>query len=74
MFRYVLEHSMQQPHFQRTMIGNADMMLTATLGGHLNMGAGLPLRLVAQAPQGADEFGTIAVPRNFHRARTSSRM
>jgi len=74
MCRNVLQYSVQQSHFQRPMIGNADVMFTTTLGGHMNMGSGLPLCLVAQMSKGTDQFGAVAVPWNFHRAKTSSRM
>ena len=59
MLRNVFKHAMQQTHFQWTMIGNADMMLAAALGGQLNMRAGLPLRFVSQPPERADQFNAL---------------
>jgi hypothetical protein len=55
------------------MIRDADMVFASALGGYLKVGAGLPLRRVTQMPEGADEFGAVAVAGNFHAARTSSR-
>jgi hypothetical protein len=38
------------------------------------MRAALPLRLITQMSQGADEFGAVAIPGNLHTAKTSSRI
>jgi hypothetical protein len=35
--------------------------------------AGLPLCFVSQPPESADQFHAVAIARNFHEARTSSR-
>ena len=48
MLRNVFENAMQQTHFQRTMIRNADMMLTAALRGELNVRTSLPLRFISE--------------------------
>ena len=42
MSRNVLEHAVQQTRFQRTMIGNADVMLATAFRRQLNMRTGLP--------------------------------
>ena len=70
---HVLEHAMQQPHFQRAMIGNGDMMFAVALGGHLNVRPGLPSGFVAEATERTDKFATVAVAGNFHAVKTSSR-
>jgi hypothetical protein len=35
--------------------------------------AGLPLRFISQPPERADQFRALAIARDFHEARTSSR-
>ena len=68
----VFEQTVQQTYFQRSVIGDGNVMLAAALGGYPNVRASLPGCFISQAFQSADKLGTIAVAGNLHDASTSS--
>ena len=69
----IFEQTVEQTDLERVMIGNRDMVFSATSSGHLDMRAGLPPRLVAQVPKRTDQFGTTTIAGDLHAASTSSR-
>lgn len=63
----------QRAGFQRAMIRDRQMMGPAQRGCQSDVGAVLSHRLVAEHPQGADEFGRADIAGDFHTAKASSR-
>ena len=69
----ILEQAMEQTDFQRVMIRNGNMVLSATLSNDLDMRAGLSPRFIAQVPKRTDQLSAAAISGDLHAASTSSR-
>jgi hypothetical protein len=69
----IFEQSVEQPDLERVMIGNCDMVFSSPLSSQLDVRAGLPPRVVSQAPKRAGQFNPTAIAGYLHAASTSSR-
>ena len=69
----IFEQAVEHADLERAMIGNCDVVFSATLSRQLDMRTGLPLRLVAQVSKRMGQFSTTAIAGYLHAASTSSR-
>ena len=69
----VLEQAVEQTNFERVVIGNGDVVLSASSRGQLDMRSGLPPCFVAEAPQRTDQISATTIAGYLHAASTSSR-